>query len=125
MASAKCPYCKSVYILPDDFHDRVQCASCTKMFVVETKDGRARTVIPANYVLEPPANLDKRLASDLQEACACFNVGAYKATVVMARRFLEAILDQAGFKGKTLFERVHAAHDSGVVSDLTYHLASS
>src|SRR5207245_1457046 len=103
----------SYVALPAEFHDRLQCNKCGKMFVAEIKDGRARTVSPASFVLDPPAGIDSHLASDLKEASACFNVGAYKATVVMARRFLEALLDQRGFKGRTLFERIREAHAAG------------
>src|SRR5438876_2442340 len=104
MASALCPHCHDSYIaLPDQFNDRLQCRRCAKMFVAEIKDGRARTVSPAAYVLEPPVGLEPQLASDLGEACACFNAAAYKATVVMARRFLEALLDHRGFRGRTWF----------------------
>jgi hypothetical protein len=95
------------------------------MFLAEIKDGRARTVSAANFVLEAPAELDKQLTADLQEACACFNAGAYKATVVMARRFLEALLDKRGFKGRTLVERIKAAYDAKAVTPLAFQLASS
>lgn len=126
MATACCPHCYETYkMLPQEFNDRVQCASCSKMSIVEMKDGRARTVTPSTYVLDPPIGLDLRLASDLKEACACFNVGAYKASVVMARRFLEALLDQRGFKGRTLFDRIKTAHTAGAVNELQFGLASS
>jgi hypothetical protein len=95
------------------------------MFIVEMKDGRARTVIPANLVLDPPPGLDEQLASDLQEAVACFNVQAYKGSVVMVRRFLEAFLDKRGFKGRTLAERIKTAHTSGAISDVVFHFATS
>jgi len=126
MASARCPHCNDSYVsLPDQFHNRLQCATCGKMFVAEIRDGRARTVSPATFVLDPPAGIDSQLASNLREASACFNVGAYKATVVMARRFLEALLDQRGFKGRTLFERIRAADAAGAVSELQFGLARS
>jgi hypothetical protein len=126
MASALYPYCSDSYVaLPEQFHDRLQCRKCGKMFLAEIKDGRARTVTPATLVLDAPSGLEPQLASDLREACACFNVGAYKASVVMARRFLEALLDTRGFKGKTLFERIKVAHSSGAVSELLFQLASS
>ena len=126
MAFARCPHCKNSYMgLPDEFHDRLQCTACGEMFVAEIKDGRARTVSSATFVLDPPAGIDLQLSSDLTEACGCFNVGAYKATVVMARRFMEALLDKRGFKGKSLFDRIKAAHAAGAVSDLQFQLASS
>lgn len=95
------------------------------MFIAEVKDGRARSAVPAMFVLEIPADLEAHLSSDLREACACFGVGAYKATVVMARRFLEAFLEYKGFHGRTLVERVKAAYDAGVVSNLQFQLATS
>lgn len=95
------------------------------MFFVELKDGRARSVVPANLIVDAPANLDSKLVSDLQEACACFNVGAYKASVVMGRRFLEALLDKRGFKGGTLADRIKTAHSSGAIPALVFQLASS
>jgi len=126
MTSARCPHCNDIYLqLPDEFLDRVQYGKCGKMFVVEIKDGRARTVSPATFVLDPPAGMDLQLASDLKECCTCFNAGVYKATVVMARRFLEALLDQRGFKGRTLFERIRAAHAAKAVNELQLALASS
>lgn len=126
MASALCPHCgRSDVSLPDNFADRVQCNGCGKLFVVEIKDGRARTVSSASFVLDPPESLEPSLASDLREACACFNAEAYRATVVMVRRFLEALLDKKGFKGRTLADRIKAAHAARVVSDLQFQLASS
>lgn len=126
MASASCPHCNRSYVgLPDQFHDRLQCGACSKMFIAEIKDGRARTVSPAQFILEAPPALDPLLAADLSEACACFNAEAYKATVVMARRFLEALLDRQGFKGNTLFQRIEKAHASGAVGELQFQLASS
>jgi hypothetical protein len=126
MPMARCPHCNFNYSgLPDHFHDRVQCEHCGKLFIAEIKDGRTRTVNSAVYVLDPPPDLNLQLASDLREACACFNAGAYKATVVMARRFLEALLDKNGFKGRTLVERIAKARASGAVSELHFQLASS
>jgi hypothetical protein len=126
MPSALCPYCKHQCVgLPQDFWDRIQCTYCAKMFIAEIREGRARNVTPAMYVLEPPASLDPQLASDLAEACACFNVEAFKATVVMARRFLEALLDKKGFPGKTLVQRIEAAHQRGAVGELQFQLATS
>lgn len=126
MASLLCPHCQISYVgVPDTFHDRLQCRACGGMFIVEIKDGRARTVSAANFVLDPPAGLDPQLSSDLKEVCACFNADAYKAAVVMARRFLEALLDKRGFKGRNLLERIRAAHEAKAVSDLHFQLASS
>jgi len=126
MASARCPHCNDSNVsLPDQFADRIQCSRCGRMFFAEIKDGRARTVSPSNFVLDPPPGLAPQIASDLNESCACFNAGAYKATVVMVRRVLEAVLDTRGFSGSTLVERIRAAHASGAVSDLHFQLASS
>lgn len=126
MAWIRCPRCNARNGgLPEQFHDRVQCDDCGKMFLAEIKDGRARNASPAGFVLDPPAGLDSDLSSDLREACACFTAGAYKASLVMARRFLEGLLDKRGFKGRTLADRIKAAHDSGAVSELHFQLASS
>jgi hypothetical protein len=126
MATARCPHCNVVNLaLPEEFHDRLECSHCGKLFIAEIKAGRARTVSPAAYVLDPPTELEPQLSSDLREACACFNVGAFKATVVMARRFLEALLDKRGFKGRTLVDRIAAARTSGAVGDFNFQLASS
>ncbi|HKO61502.1 MAG TPA: DUF4145 domain-containing protein [Pyrinomonadaceae bacterium] len=95
------------------------------MSLVVIKDGFTRTVHLSNLVLEPPPNLNPALASDLREACACFNAEAYKASVVMARRFLEAYLDKRGFKGRTLADRITNAHASGAISAIVFQLASS
>ena len=126
MASAICPHCKREYLsLPDAFHDRIQCRYCAGMFVAEIKDGLARTVSAANLVLDVPANFDAQLSADLKEACACFNAEAYKATVVMARRFLEALLDKRGFKGRNLVDRIKSAYEAKAVTPLAFQLASS
>jgi hypothetical protein len=95
------------------------------MFIAEIRDGRARSVSPANFSLDTPPGLDSQLTADLGEACACFNAGAYRATVVMARRFLEALLDKRGFKGRTLVERIKVAYDAKAVTPLAFQLASS
>src|SRR2546426_2504049 len=121
MASALCPFCKDSYGgLPEDFHDRLQCRKCGKLFIVEIKNGRARNVTPAVYVLDPPDGLEPQLAADLAEACACFNADAFKSSVVIGRRFLEALLDRKGFKGKNLFQRIEAAHKAGAVGQLQF-----
>lgn len=126
MAYARCPHCKVPNSgLPDDFHDRLQCGNCGGLFIAEVRSGRARTVSSATYALEIPNGFDPHLAADLKEACACFNAEAYRATVVMARRFLEALLDRRGFKGRTLVERIKAAHDAHAVTPLAFQLASS
>ena len=126
MPSALCPHCRGEYLgLPEMFHDRIQCRRCGGMFVAEIKDGRARTVNAANLILDVPRDYDAQLAADLREACACFNAEAYKATVVMARRFLEALLDKRGFKGRNLVERIKSAFDAKAVTPLAFQLASS
>jgi Domain of unknown function (DUF4145) len=126
MAVARCPNCNQPNTgLPQEFHDLMQCDMCGKMFIAEIKAGRARKVSPAAYVLDLPQGMDPQLAADIIEACACFNVGAYRATVVMTRRFLEALLDKRGFKGRTLVERIKSAYDSKAVTPLAFQLASS
>jgi hypothetical protein len=126
MASVLCPHCKCRYIaLPVDFHDRIQCTECGRMFVAEIRNDRARTAMPATFVLDPPPGMDPHLVSDLSEAVACFNADAFRATVVMARRFLEALLDQRGFRGRTLLDRIRAAEAAGIANSLQVSLMSS
>ncbi len=126
MASVLCPHCKERYIgLPVDFHDRIQCTKCGGLFVAEIRNDRARTAVRVNLVLDPPPDMDPHLASDLKEAVACYNTDAFRATVVMARRFLEALLDQRGFSGRTLLERIQSAEAAGVANSLQVSLMSS
>jgi hypothetical protein len=126
MASALCPHCNYSYVgIPESFSDQLQCNHCGKMFFVEIKDGRARKVARIAILIDPPQGLDNDLISDLNETCTCFNAQAYKASVVMSRRFLEGLLDKRGFKGKNLFDRIQQAYETGAISELLYHAASS
>lgn len=53
-----------------------------------------------------PSDIPVNLLATLTEAIDCHSIGAYRASVMMVRRLLEEICDEAGAEGKRLYHRL-------------------
>lgn len=57
------------------------------------------------YVPEKHASIPKHIWSDYLEACKCFDIGAFKATVAMCRRMMQNVCLERGAKKKDAKDR--------------------
>jgi len=81
------------------------------------------TTFYAQYEDLPPA-VPKEVLSDYIEAIKSFNVGAYKASVAMARRALQqALEDKGATKRARLLEQIDELKSKGILDKATSSLA--
>ena len=71
-----------------------------------------------------PKSVPKEVLDDYIEAVKAYNVGAYKATVAMARRALQqAVEDKEASKKKPLYEQINELYNQHLLDDATKNLA--
>jgi hypothetical protein len=137
-ASGICPFCKvhsyfkpvtNSYqeVFPDGFIrivNVVQCEKCKKFALVigmKVKSGIHDWELTSFYPLgtaddSVPAEVPKEIAEDFSEALRCQWVKAYKATVVMCRRAVQASVSDLGAKGGRLVEQIEDLFRNGRIT---------
>lgn len=113
------------------FRGDVKCLSCGSLLRLETEqypDSAYPHVVSLTLKdkikLSLPDAAPNDVTEDFNEAIRCFNSQAYKAAVTMCRRSLETACDSKNAKGKSLSEKITALHESGIIDEPTYNLAS-
>lgn len=112
------------------FRGDVKCVSCGSILKLETDTygGSSPRLISLTLKdkikLSLPDAAPNDVTEDFNEAVRCFNSQAYKAAVTMCRRSLETACDSRKAKGKSLSEKITALHESGIIDEPTYNLAS-
>ena len=106
-----CPYC-GVYSTISlrsrtSFHDIFSCDKCEKMFLL-IRDQRSGEFID-QYPKRTPtldSSIPKEVAEDYIEAIKCFDIKAYKASVIMSRRALQSSVIQKGASKGRLVDQI-------------------
>ena len=71
-----------------------------------------------------PSSVPKNVLDDYVEATSTFNINAFRASVVMARRALQqALEDKGATKGSNLAGQIDELKGKGLLSDTNAHLA--
>ena len=66
----------------------------------------------------------REIFSDYTEAVKCYNIGAYRASVVMSRRALQqALEDRGATKGNRLLDQIDELKSKGIMDKATASLA--
>ncbi|ASJ16724.1 hypothetical protein A3L04_06380 [Thermococcus chitonophagus] len=78
------------------------------------------------YYVELPKTTPEEVFHDYVEAIKAYNVGAYRASVAMARRALQqALIDKGASKKKTLHQQIEELFERGLLDKATKSLADS
>lgn len=83
---------------------------------------RAGNEEPTLFIYPPPAavfninDVPAEIEADAKEALLAYTVTAYKATVVMCRRTIEAACEQQGASGRNLKAQIDDLHAKGLIS---------
>ncbi len=104
--SIYCPACRqrtsverrAQWAGPDGFHYEIgECNSCQQRFLVKRNGTRAIVEIHPNALPRPiDDSIPSPIKEDMEEASKCLAAGAWRATVVMARRAIQNICLEKG-----------------------------
>ena len=127
---ARCPRCNFHNSLPDTYatySGPITCRKCNCVFKVKFQTGflsePPRVLPPSDLDLSSPP-VPGRIREDLLEAGVCFSIGAFKATTVLCRRALEAVMDDVGATGGTLRDKIKRLFDMGRIVEAVYQTST-
>lgn len=133
-----CPHCRNgsvfmpvtnVYEFDRKLVAALQCQGCGEYVLgIANKHGANTFSYAGHYPLgNPDASVHKdvpaAIAADFSEALRCFWVKAFKATVAMCRRSVEASCHDLGAKGKNLNQRIDDLASSGIITESLKRMA--
>ena len=98
-----------------DYKGEFRCYACGINMRIEIKNGHLQGT-PVIFDFSPVDSAPPDVNMDFIEAQKCQGVEAYRATVVMCRRALEAVADSKGARGKNLFEKIEDLYNRGIIS---------
>lgn len=92
-----------------------KCNSCSNVMLL-LDDGKK--IYPAPEPSPTDNRIPKIIRQDILEAKLCYNVSAFNATVVMARRAIESIcIDKGADKSKNLFQQINEIRNLGIITE--------
>jgi len=117
--SCRCPYCGiTTTVTPirwtlDDWIGKCDNSECGRTFYVKVNyKGFAGNMLKFDvietypkYVPKKHESIPEHIWSDYLEGCKCFDVRAFKATVVMCRRMMQNVCQERGAKKKDAKDR--------------------
>ena len=121
----KCPSCKAKGELRrSNYLDTIQCLDCGKILSIKISDSIVQNVISLEIMINLHDSVPKDIIDDFNEAQICFNVEAYKATVIMCRRVMEILANHKEATGSNLYEKILFLKNEGHIDEATYNLAT-
>jgi hypothetical protein len=145
--STNCPHCHhdAVFLMVTNPHKEpfqvggvswmrvcaaTQCQGCGKyvLAVVLRRENQPFTCEDYYPVTTPDETIGEgvpeQIGDDLKEAIRCEAVHAFKATVCMCRRALEASCDNLGASGRKLYQKIDSLVDAGKITPLLRDVAT-
>lgn len=127
MPTVQCPKCGGINQLDVstywNYKGTYKCSNCGRHIRVQIVGGELQEtpqVLEFVGVTDAPAEVNL----DIIEAQKCYNVEAYKATVVMCRRTLETMAILQGATGKNLLAKIKDLYDKDMISNGTFNIAT-
>ncbi len=118
--SLTCPYC-GVYSTISaragaDGHYIYECDQCDKLFLLVINKGEIVDQYPKRIPKYDQA-IPSDVASDYVEAIKCFDVAAFKASVIMCRRALQTSVIGKGASNGRLVDQIDELCKKGIITE--------